>query len=229
MRVSKKPRQSEKRFTVDIEVADGHTYQLSNGMVGHNTSSLVLGASAGIHAWHNDYYMRRIRVAKNEAIYPYLKEYHPTLVEDEYFRPHDTAIICVPVKAPEGSVTRKESAIDLLERVKKVHDEWIKPGHIKGSNTHNVSVTVSVAQDEWENVKEWMWENRDVYSGISLLPKFEDDHTYKQPPFSDISKEEFDELVKVLEEVDLSVVVEYDDNTDLQGEAACAGGACVVV
>ena len=70
------------------------------------TTSLVLGTSSGIHAWHNDYYIRRIRVGKNESIYPYLKEKHPDLVEDEYFRPHDTAVIQIPQKAPEGSILR---------------------------------------------------------------------------------------------------------------------------
>jgi ribonucleoside-diphosphate reductase alpha chain len=82
------------------------------------TSSLVLGTSSGIHAWHNDHYIRRIRVGKNEAIYSYLAIYHPELLEDEYFRPHDTAVISVPQKAPAGSIFRTESAIELLERVK---------------------------------------------------------------------------------------------------------------
>jgi ribonucleoside-diphosphate reductase alpha chain len=69
------------------------------------TTSLTLGTSSGIHAWHNDYYIRRVRVGKNEAIYSYIKENHPELVEDEYFRPHDTAVIGIPQKAPEGSIT----------------------------------------------------------------------------------------------------------------------------
>ena len=137
------------------------------------TSSIVLGSASGIHAWYNDYYIRRIRVSKNEAIYQYLEENNPALVEDDFFKPATEAIICVPVKAPEGSVTRKESPIDLLERVKKVYNEWIKPGHINGSNTHNVSVTVSVKPEEWEIVKDWMWKNKESYAGISLLPYFE--------------------------------------------------------
>mgnify|MGYP003635155245 CR=1 FL=1 len=69
------------------------------------TTSLTLGTSSGIHAWHNDYYVRRIRVGKNEAIYTYLFLYHPDMVEDEYFRPHDTAVISVPQKAPDGAIT----------------------------------------------------------------------------------------------------------------------------
>lgn len=192
------------------------------------TSSLVVGSASGIHAWHNDFYIRRIRINKNEALYGYLKEYYPNLLEDEFFKPHETAVISIPIKAPSGSILRTETALELLERVKLVYQEWILPGHVKGSNTHNVSVTVSVAPNEWNEVKEWMWKNRECYSGISLLPKFESDHTYKQPPFSDITEEEFEKLSEGLEEIDLSVVVEYDDNTDLQGELACAGGACTV-
>ena len=84
------------------------------------TTSLVLGTSSGIHAWHNDYYIRRIRVGKNESIYQHLEKNHPELVEDEYFRPHDTAVIQVPQKAPDGSILRTESPFQLLERVKKI-------------------------------------------------------------------------------------------------------------
>ena len=84
------------------------------------TTSLALGTSSGIHAWHNDYYVRRIRVGKNEAIYTYLAEYHPELIEDEYFRPHDTAVISIPQKAPEGAILRTESPFALLDRIKRV-------------------------------------------------------------------------------------------------------------
>ena len=83
------------------------------------TSSLVLGTSSGIHAWHNDFYLRRIRVGKNESIYQHLVANHPELVEDEYFRPHDTAVITIPQKAPEGSILRHESVFQMLERVRE--------------------------------------------------------------------------------------------------------------
>ena len=190
------------------------------------TTSLTLGTSSGIHAWHNDYYMRRIRVGKNEAIYWYLYLNHPDLVEDEYFRPHDTAVISVPQKAPEGAITRHESALQLLKRVAMVSEEWVKPGHKKGQNTHNVSATISIKDAEWQDVGEWMWENRNKYNGLSVLPYA--DHTYKQAPFEDCSKEKYDVLVQSLEEIDLTQVVEEDDNTDLKGELACAGGACEI-
>jgi ribonucleoside-diphosphate reductase alpha chain len=190
------------------------------------TTSLALGTSSGIHAWHNDYYIRRVRVGKNEAIYTYLAINHPELVEDEVFRPHDTAVISVPQKAPEGSILRHESPFELLERIKKVAQEWIKPGHRTGQNTHNVSATVSLKEDEWELAGEWMWTNREYYNGLSVLPY--NGGTYQQAPFEDCTEEQYNEMMKSLSNVDLTKIVELTDNTDLTGELACAGGACEV-
>jgi ribonucleoside-diphosphate reductase alpha chain len=191
------------------------------------TSSLVLGTSSGIHAWHNDFYLRRIRVGKNEAIYSYLAINHPELVEDEFFRPHDTAVITIPQKSPEGSILRHESVFQMLERVKKVSQEWIKFGHRGGQNSHNVSATVSIKEDEWDLVGDWMWNNRKFYNGLSVLPY--NGGTYTQAPFEDCVEEDFDRLIKTLSDVDLTKVIELQDNTNLSGEAACAGGACEIV
>jgi ribonucleoside-triphosphate reductase len=190
------------------------------------TTSLTLGTSSGIHAWHAPYYIRRIRVGKNEAIYQYLNEFHPELVEDEYFRPHDTAVIQIPQKAPEGSILRSESALEMLERVKLFSSNWIKKGHRKGQNTHNVSATVTIKEDEWEHVGEWMWENRNSYNGLSVLPH--DGGTYIQAPFEDCDEETYNTMLQTLQEVDLSSIVEMQDDTDLQGELACAGGSCEI-
>jgi ribonucleoside-triphosphate reductase len=191
------------------------------------TTSLVLGTSSGIHAWHNDYYVRRMRVGKNEAIYKYLFKSHPELIEDEYFRPHDTAVISVPQKAPAKSILRTESPFETLERVKHVAQEWIKPGHKRGSNTHNVSATISLKENEWEKAGEWMWNNRDCYNGLSVLPY--DGGTYTQAPFEDIDEAKYKKMSKVLSDVDLTKIIETDDNTDLSGELACAGGNCEIV
>ncbi len=190
------------------------------------TTSLALGTSSGIHAWHNDYYVRRIRVGKNESIYNYLVNNHPELIEDEYFRPHDTAVISIPQKAPEGAIMRDESPFELLERIKKVATEWVKPGHRKGSNTHNVSATVSLKPEQWNFAGEWMWNNREHYNGLSVLPY--DGGTYTQAPFEDISKSTYEYMMKSLTEIDLTNVTETEDNTDLSGELACAGGACEI-
>jgi len=188
------------------------------------TTSLTLGTSSGIHAWHNDYYIRRLRVGKSESIYNYLQVYHPELLEDEYFRPHDTAVISVPQKAPEEAITRHESALELLERVKQVHLEWVKKGHRSGQNTNNVSATITIKANEWEEVGDWMWSNKNNYNGLAVLPHSE--HSYKQAPFEDCTKEEYQRLLKSLTEIDLNKVVELDDNTNLTGELACSGGKC---
>jgi ribonucleoside-triphosphate reductase len=190
------------------------------------TTSLVLGTSSGIHAWHNDYYLRRMRIGKNEALYTYLSIYHPELLEDEYFDPKHQAVISVPQKAPEGAITRHESTLDLLERVKLISRDWVKNGHTKGQNTHNVSCTVSVRPDEWRIVGEWMWANKEYYNGLSVLPY--DGGTYKQTPFEDITKEQYEELVKSIHDIDLSKVIEMQDNTSFSDNIACGPEGCEV-
>jgi len=190
------------------------------------TTSLVLGTSSGIHAWHGEYYIRRIRVGKNEPIYTYLLKNHPELVEDEYFRPHDTAVISIPQKAPEGATIRSESALQLLKRVKKVSEEWVFPGGGRGPNDHNVSATVSVKESEWTDIGEWMWENRDSYTGLSILPY--DGGVYKQAPFEDCSKETYEALLQNLTNVDLKKISEGEDNTTLTAEISCVGGLCTL-
>tara|TARA_R110000824_G_scaffold11622_14_gene50979 strand:+ start:2556 stop:4418 length:1863 start_codon:yes stop_codon:yes gene_type:complete len=190
------------------------------------TTSLTLGTSSGIHAWHDKYYIRRLRVGKNEAIYRYLAVHHSDLVEDEYFRPHDTAVISVPQSAPATALLRSESALDLLNRVKQVNEVWVRPGHSRGQNTHNISATVSIRDHEWQEVGDWMWENRRSYNGLSVLPY--DGGTYKQAPFETCTKKEYKKLASALKKLDLTKIIEYDDNTDLTGELACAGGACEI-
>jgi ribonucleoside-triphosphate reductase len=199
------------------------------------TTSCVLGTSSGIHAWHNDYYIRRMQMSKSEDLYKYLVVNHPNLVKDHLLIPN-SAVVEIPIKAPEGAVLRTESAIDTLERVKKVSQEWIKPGHISGDNTHNVSATISIDKnrmyegliinggkpvDEWQVVGEWMWVNKEYYNGLSVLPF--DGGTYSQAPFEDITKEQYEELISHLSNLDLTKVIEEDDVTDLKGELACSG------
>jgi len=190
------------------------------------TTSCILGTSSGIHAWHNHYYLRRLRVGKNETIYKYLLENHPELIEDDYFKPNTSAVITIPIKAPEAATTRDESVFSFLERVKKISTEWVEPGHLKGQNSHNVSATVSIKEDQWEQVGEWMWENRYVFNGLSVLPF--DGGTYVQAPFQDCSEKEYEKLVSHLKSVDLTKIVEQSDDTNLKGEIACGGGACEI-
>lgn len=209
------------------------------------TTSCVLGTSSGIHAWHNNYYIRRIRIMKNDPLYTYLSIYHPELLEDDKLKSLDTSIICIPQMAPEGSILRTESALDLLNRVRKFNLEWIRSGHKKGDNTNNVSATISIDKsksysdlpdnkfnssikwiDEWEVVGDWMWRNKDSFNGLSVIPY--DNGSYIQAPFTDCSKEEYEGLMSKLKDIDLSKVVEMDDNTSHSQEAACAGGNCEI-
>ena len=190
------------------------------------TSSLVLGTSSGIHAWHNDYYVRRMRVGKNEALYTYLHKNHPELVEDDFFKPTIQAIISIPQKSPEKAIIRTESAMDLLERTKKFNLEWVREGHIKGSNTNNVSATISVKPDEWDEVGSWMWKNRNTFNGLSVLPY--DNGSYTQAPFENITKEKFKEMESPLHSIDLKNVYEKVDNTSQKESLACSGDNCEI-
>jgi ribonucleoside-diphosphate reductase alpha chain len=191
------------------------------------TTSCVLGTSSGVHAWHDEYYFRRIRLGKNESLYTHLLINHPELIEDEYFKPQSQAVVTIPQKSPEGAITRTESAMDLLRRVEKMHKEWIKPGHRTGRNTHNVSVTISLKTEEWPEVGEWAWANRNNYTALSCLPY--DNGSYVQAPFESITKEQFDNFISTLHEVDLSKVIEFEDYTDQKGELACVSGQCEII
>ena len=190
------------------------------------TTSCVLGTSSGIHAWHNDYYFRRIRVMKNDPLYGYMFMYHNEIVEDDQLKSHDTAIITIPQEAPIGSILRTESVLDLLNRISKFNLQWVKEGHAKGDNANNVSATVSIKPEEWDLVGNWMYENRSTYNGISVLPY--DNGSYIQAPFENCTKEQFDKLSKSLTDIDLTKIVENDDNTEHSQELACAGDNCEI-
>ena len=193
------------------------------------TSSLVAGCSSGIHAYFAPYYIRRMRVNKNEDLYGYLKGIlSDKFLEDDYFKPNETAVLSMPIKSPEGAIFRDESEIDLLERAKLFHTDWIWPTHTKGNNKNNVSVTVSIKDGNWGEVGDWMWDNKDLYTGISVLPY--DGGTYPQLPFEDTTREVYNEMCAELEavDIDLTKIVEEFDNTDLSGEQACGAGGCEV-
>ncbi len=190
------------------------------------TSSIVVGSSSGIHAWHNDYYIRTVRVGKSEPLYNYMVKHLSNLIEDCKFKPHLDAVMSFPQKAPEGSIMRTESAIHLLDRVKRVSEEWILPGHNSGTQTHNVSCTISVKPNEWWSVGAWMWDNRYNYNGVAVLPY--DGGTYIQAPFQDCTKEVYDNMYQQLSDIDLTKVVEFNDNTNHVLEAACSAGGCSI-
>lgn len=191
------------------------------------TTSLVLGTSSGVHAWHDPYYIRRVRVGKNEALYSYLIERFPDLIEDCKFKPHIEAVMSFPQKAPEEAITRGENALEFLERVKKVNHKWVHTGHREGANRHNVSCTINIRDEEWVPVGEWLWNNRETYTGVSILPY--DGGTYVQAPFETCTEEDYNRLNGHFESIDLTEVIEEDDNTNHSRDSvACAGGMCAI-
>jgi len=144
------------------------------------------------------------------------------MLEDDFFKPMDQAVISVPQSAPQGSVLRgEEDALTFLERIKRFSIDWIKPGHKKGANTHNISATVTIDDSEWKEVGEWLWANKDFYNGLSFLPK--DLGTYIQTPFESTTQDVYESMMATLKDIDLRNVQEGADNTNLMGEAACSG------
>lgn len=189
------------------------------------TTSLVLGTSSGIHAWHAPFYIRRMRAGKNEAMAQYMMRAAPSLVEQDVMNDKQV-VLSFPQKAPAGATLRNEPMVNLLERVKKISTEWVAPGHITGDNMHNVSCTISVKDGEWETLTSWMWDNRAVYSGISVLPYYGAE-AYPQLPFEDITEAQYEAMLPGLKGIDIGQVFELDGSgVDLKAEPACAGGVC---
>lgn len=200
------------------------------------TASLVVNASSGIHAWHAPYYIRRMRFYKTEPVaqyllskLPYRQEHDPQFVFPLEDLVGDDAqiVLSVPLRAPEGALTRNdETALKLLDRVARVTEDWIRPGYRSGANLNNVSTTVSVRPEEWEQVRQWLWRNRHTYSGMAVLPY--DGGTYTQAPFQEITEDFYHLLASQFTEIDITEIDETADHTNLAGEAACAGGACTL-
>lgn len=193
------------------------------------TTSTVLGTTSGIHAAHSPYYLRRIRVDRNSPVGKHLQTVlsGTEFLEDDQFV-SSNIIVSVPY-AMEGALLReKEPAVRFMNRCAKIYENWIEPSHRRGDNCHNVSATVTYRENEKEYVKKWLWQNRDKYSGMSLLPL--DLGTYVQAPFESITKERYNELQAKMPSIDLSEVYYGSDEKDeRQGEAACVGsGSCEI-
>ncbi len=189
------------------------------------TTSLVLGTSSGIHARHSLYYIRNVRYESSEPIAKYLSETHPELISQDSMKPTGV-VVSIPQKSPDRSVYRTEDVMDLLERVKFFNQNWILPGHLSGPNTHNVSCTISIKDDEWKKVGEWMWASKDYYNGIAVLPY--DGHSYTQAPFEECTKDKYESMLSGLKKVDLTKLVETEDLTEITETIACAGNACEI-
>ena len=193
------------------------------------TTSTVLGTTAGIHGAYAPYYLRRVRIAKDDPLAIYLANSLPSeLVETDEFQP-SLNCIALPIQMP-GIVASKESCIEQLERAKFIQENWIKPGHDRGPNMHNVSLTCYYrGEQDQKDLDVWMWNNRDSYAGISLLPL--DENTYIQAPYEAITQERYEELLdKVLScELDLSEV-QYEQKHDLRAQTSgCEGDKCSIL
>lgn len=189
------------------------------------TTSVLLGTTSGIHASHAPHYIRRIRIAKHDPLGTYLAQVLPSeYIETDLFKPTDW-VIAIPTQMT-GIDRAQETSIDLMNRAKLVHSNWIRPGHRYGPNTHNVSLTVSYRPEEVDQVKQWMWENRESYSGISLLPF--DGSSYKQAPYETCSEEVYESMLSGLPEIDLADVIYKTEDDTRESVAACEGGLCSI-
>ena len=186
------------------------------------TVSQLVGVSSGMHAWHSQYYIRTVRGSKGDPISTFLKEVGIP-VEDDVMKPNDTYVFSFPIKAPEGAVVRNDlTAIEHLNIWLVYQRAWCE---------HKPSITVSVKEDEWMEVGAWVYKNFDEVSGISFLPM--SDHSYKQAPYQEVSKEEYEDLVSKMPESirweDLSFY-ETEDGTSTNATLACSSdGNCELV
>ena len=186
------------------------------------TVSQLVGVSSGMHPWHSPYYIRTVRGSKGDPISTFLKEVGIP-VEDDVMKPNETYVFSFPVKAPEGAIVRNDlTAIDHLNIWLVYQRAWCE---------HKPSITVSVKEDEWMEVGAWVYKNFDEVSGISFLPH--SDHTYKQAPYQEVSKEEYLALVskmpKNIRWEDLSFY-ETEDGTSPSATLACSSdGNCELV
>lgn len=190
------------------------------------TSSLVLGTSSGIHAWHAPYYIRRLRMNKMEPLCRYLQTVVPDLIEPDVQKPDVDAVLSLPMKAPDGAVLRGESFQDALKRVMTYNKNWVRKGHVRGANPNNVSVTINVKDHEWPEVVDALWNHREEFTAISTFPYF--GGNYKQAPHEDCDERTYSEMLEKVRVVNLDHVIEHEDNTERQAEVACAGGECEV-
>ena len=184
------------------------------------TVSQIVEAASGIHARHNPYYIRTVRGDKKDPLTKMMMDCGFP-VEDDAMNPSHTSVFYFPMKVDEGAVFRTDlTAIEQLELWLTYQKYWCE---------HKPSVTISVKEDEWLDVGAWVYKNFDYMSGVSFLPFAE--HTYKQAPYQDIKKEEYELLLKQMpKNVEWSKLSEYEktDMTIGSQELACAAGGCEI-
>ncbi len=185
------------------------------------TVSQLTGVSSGIHPWYSEYYLRSVRGDNKDPLTSFLKDAGiPN--EPDVMKPEDTTVFYFPIKAPKNSVLTKDlTAIDHLEMWKTYRKHWTE---------HNPSVTINVHEDEWLRVGSWVYDNFDSVGGVSFLPSSE--HTYKQAPYQEITKEEYEKsLSEMPTTIDWSVLSLYEtvDTTTGSQELSCTAGVCEIV
>ncbi|MDE2041040.1 MAG: ribonucleoside-triphosphate reductase [Patescibacteria group bacterium] len=187
------------------------------------TLSQTVDCSSGMHPRHSKFYIRRIRISATDSLFKMLKDqgvpYHPEIGQTA--ENASTFVLEFPVKAPGGSIFKNDiTAIEQLEHWKMVKKNYTE---------HNPSVTVSVGNDEWIAVANWVYENWDIVGGLSFLPR--EDHVYKLAPYEAIDEKTYKELSKRLEHIDYSKIITYEkqNETDLKKELACVSGVCEIV
>ncbi len=187
------------------------------------TVSQVVDSSSGMHPRHSEYYIRRVRIASNDPLFKMMKDqgipYKPEVGQS--INDANTYVLEFPIKSPKSSVYKDDiSAIEQLEHWKKVKVHYTE---------HNPSVTISVGENEWIAVANWVYENWDIVGGLAFLPR--DNHVYQLAPYEAITKEEYEKLAKNLGTIDFSEIVLYEkeDATEVKKELACAGGTCEIV
>jgi len=210
-------REYAKRFGINESTAITCVKPSGNG-------SQTFDCSSGMHPRHAKYYIRRARIASTDALFKMLKDqgvpYHPEV--GQTLENATTFVLEFPIKAPAGTATFKNdlTAIEQLEYWKMVKVNYTE---------HNPSITISVGNDEWITVANWVYENWDIVGGLSFLPR--EDHIYKLAPYETIDEKTYKELSKRLEHVDYSKIITYEkqNETDLKKELACAAGVCEVL
>ena len=185
------------------------------------TVSQLVNAASGIHARHNEHYIRRVRGDKKDPLTQFLQTQNiPT--EDCVMKPDSTAVFSFVEKAPSRCITRNQrSAIEQLDHWLIYAQHWCE---------HKPSITISVNEDEWLGVADWCWTNFDDLSGVSFLPNF--GHVYQQAPYEDIDNDTYNKLKKNQpDEISWSDLAlhEQDDNTKSSQTLACSAGSCEVV
>lgn len=198
------------------------------------TTSLELGCVAsGHHPHHAKRYIRRVTADELEYVFQEFKSVNPHMCVR---KPDGKWVIEFPVEAPKGAIVKDDvSAIEFLNMVKSTQQNWVIPGTTERSEkglNHNVSNTVVVKSNEWEKVAEYLWDNREFFTGVSFIPSSGDkDYAYAPNEAITTSADEarWNSILESYKPVDYTKLVEEDDDTDLRGEAACAGGSCSIV